>query len=88
MKKIISWVVYSSSNANQISLTIKGVLMTVAVLATQLLPIENLPELVESIAVFVQQALTLAGTLVVIGGGIRKIVTTIKGSNDVLNTVE
>lgn len=88
MNKVISWIVYSSKNSEKFSLTLRGILLTVVTFATHFFPEVDFPLLVESIVLFVQQALTLIGTAMMVWGAVRKIITTVNGSNAVLNDLE
>jgi hypothetical protein len=85
----VEWIVYSSNDATQISLTVKGALlgiipylMIVAGIAhVNVGDSTTLTALVDSIANFVQVALTAVSALVTVYGLARKVFLTIAGKN-------
>ncbi len=84
MKKFVNWIVYSSENPQNFSLTIKGAVATllpvVIMLASQLgftLDGINLEEYILSL-------ITIATTIVTLIGLIRKMVNTFKGKEAVV----
>lgn len=84
--KFIHWLVYSSANANKYSTTIKGVLGSViTALAFFNIPTDAFIPLVD---IIVNTILAIAGAisaLSVLFGAIRKVKTTLGGTNAVLN---
>lgn len=79
MKKIIDWLVYSSENTENMSLTIKGILSSVLPLGLLLANQLGLTLDPEQVDAFVLSALTVFTTSVALFGLIRKIVNTYKG---------
>lgn len=92
MKKIFAWLILSSKNPQQLSLTIKGVLVgaiTYVVFFAGLFHItlspSDLTSLVESIVQIIEMTLTLISIVATAWGFVRKIYTSITGQNKVLN---
>jgi len=89
--KIWTWLLYSSSNREKISMSIKGAVGTLIVAASIFLGDINVPLLGENInavidAIFatIQAAVGLVSAIMMIVGSIRKVITTYKGTNDVV----
>lgn len=99
MQKIWDWIVYSSTNADKISLSVKGAIATVVGVILNIIVLGHLqidPALITtaggSIGSIIQAFLgviTAIATLVSLLSGfvglVRKIVLTLKSSNDLLN---
>ncbi len=91
LKKIWNWLVYSSEDANKISLFIKGVIGFVPSIVVFLNMIhitvsaDILVALLQQIIVIITATGTLFGALVGGYGLVRKLINTLKGNNDVLN---
>lgn len=92
MKKIIAWILLSSKNANNVSLTIKGILLSAVTYVVFFagvfhlnLQATDLNNLIEAITKFIEWGLTGVSIISTAWGLIRKIITTIKGDNEVLN---
>lgn len=81
--KIIEWIIFSSKNADKISLTVKGFLVGVASMLVILFPGADFSPLVDSIAIVVQQGLALISVVMVMWGAVRKVYRTIVGTNKV-----
>lgn len=91
LKKIFAWIVYSSSNAEKISLTLKGVfvgalptIIAVAGLANVSLDSEALTQAVNSIATLIQIGGYVVSTVMILVGAVRKVWTSIRGENAVI----
>jgi hypothetical protein len=94
MKYIVSawyWLVFSSTNPQRVSLTIKAFLTGLLTYSTVLagfghiqLPIDLLTQLVDGIVAFVQTALLCVSIAAGIVGLIRKIATTFSETNQVI----
>ena len=94
IKKIWTWLVYSSENRDRISLTLKGVfagLVTVgtvyAGLAHITLPTEQITLFVDALIATVQTLLMVISSLVTVFGLARKIYYTTTGEHDALNAL-
>ena len=92
MKKIIAWIVLSSKDPNKVSLMIKGLALgavTWIVFFAGLFNVNLQPTdvalLIEEGAKLLEWALTGISIIMTVYGMIRKIVTTAKGENEVLN---
>lgn len=94
IKKIWKWVVLSSADANKLSLTVKGVLMSILPVLLYLMPIFNIQTSHDTLATVINDI----GTFIVVFGGaisagvtayglLRKIGTTLTGNNDVINNL-
>lgn len=101
LKKILNvivgiwkWLVYSSANAGKISLTIKSLLLSLIPVILMVTKMYNVSIDNAALASFIDQ---VSAIIIVIGGAItaisacfgalRKIYTTVTGSNDVINTL-
>jgi hypothetical protein len=85
------WLMFSSNNPQAISLTIKGVLVTLltyvtvaAGLAHISLPSDILTQVVDAIVMFVQSVLMAISIAITIVGLVRKLFKTFAGTNSVL----
>jgi hypothetical protein len=92
LKIALDWLIFSSSNPQEVSLTEKAALITALTYGTTLagfanvqLPNELLTELIGLIVSFVQNLLMFVSIGLGIVGLVRKIVTTFTGNNKVLN---
>jgi hypothetical protein len=96
MKLLWKWVVYSSVNAEKISLTAKGIVTALVTAGTILLglglghttPIgpETITEIGQGAMSLLQSLLLVASTLVTLGGMIRKLYTTANQTNEVIGS--
>lgn len=86
MKSFLTWVLYSSTNADKISLTVKGAMVAIVPILMHFFPMADLSQLTEGIVMLVQQVLGLIATIMLVYGGIRKLVTTVRGTNAVLGS--
>jgi hypothetical protein len=91
IKKAIAWLVFSSKDAQAISLSAKSFLVLAATwvtvaagLAHVQLPSDLLTQLIDSTVALIQGLLMIVSTVVTIVGIIRKIARTIDGTNQVL----
>ena len=89
--KIIDWVLWSSKNADKISLTVKSILSgAIVVTLLQVLkidvPVDMFSATIDMFVTIIQEVGVVATAVVTIVGLVRKIVSTFKGTNDVLNT--
>lgn len=95
LKTIWKWLVLSSANANNISLTVKGILTAILPVLILILQTFNLETDSQTLA----DVINYTGTIIVsLGGAIasvatavglfRKIKLTLTGNNNVLNTQE
>lgn len=92
-KKIVAWLVLSSENSQQVSLTIKGVLGGAVTILTIVLGFAHLnvpgPEvfsqLIDMFVGIVQMLLLLVSSVAAIFGLLRKIYSTVIGENAVVN---
>lgn len=86
-KTTIAWLIASSQNPQQVSLTVIGIIALI-VSASIFFghPVEQsqLTDIVSEFWLFVQQATAALGTGLTLYGGVRKIVLTIMGKNQVL----
>ena len=92
MKKIFAWLILSSKNPQQVSLTIKGVLVgavTYVVFFAGLFHVtlspSDLTSLIESVVQVIEMVLTLVSVITTAWGFARKIYTSLVGENKVLN---
>ena len=94
LKNVWNWLVLSSANANKISLTVKGVLMSILPVLLYVMPMFNIQTSHDQLASVVNDI----GTIIVVFGGavsagvtvyglLRKIGTTLTGNNDVINNL-
>lgn len=79
-KKVIAWIVNSSSDPSQVSLTLRGALVAAIPTVMVIAHIANInlgqPQLttgVDDVVAFVQNALALVATAMVVYGGARKV---------------
>lgn len=79
-KKVISWIVDSSANPSQVSLTLRGALVATIPTIMIIVHISNInvgqPQLtvgIDDVVAFVQNALALVATAMVVYGGARKV---------------
>jgi len=89
--KIIDWFIWSSKNADKISLTLKAILTgSVVISIFELLkismPVDNFTDIIDQSVTIIQEAGVIVTSLVTVYGLVRKLVTTFKGTNDLLNT--
>jgi hypothetical protein len=92
MKKLIEWIVYSSNNKNQISLTVKGILVFVSnilILPLSYYGINLAPDTI-SIAIDLLVQITnivleVLSAMMIAYGLMRKVVTTLRGENAILH---
>lgn len=91
MKKIIDWVLLSSADPRQMSLTIKGILVSLVPVIIAVLNLtgvemssEGLESVINTITAIVFLLGTVVSALMTIAGLMRKIVTTVVGENEVL----
>lgn len=92
MQKFLKWLVYSSANADQIGMTVKGALLGVVPALAFLLGVahvkvgsDQLNEVVDGVVMLLQTALTVVAAVVFLAGLGRKLWSTYKGENAVLN---
>lgn len=95
IKKVFAWLVFSSKNSAKISLSVKSALTFFVTMLTVWagfahiqLPTEALTQAVDDIIVFIQTAFLLISTASTIWGLLRKVWTSITGSNAVVNEHE
>lgn len=95
MKKIINWVIYSSSDPYKTSMTIKGILLggaTYLLFFANLfhvqLPETELNNLIEQIVKAVELLMQIISIFWVIYGSLRKIYLTLVAKNKVLNKLD
>ncbi len=91
LQKCWDWLVWSSANPNELSLTVKGALTGVITLTTVGLGIANihipanvpvlLNQIVDGSIVVMQAIAGLVSALAIVGGLIRKVYLTIRGEN-------
>ena len=84
-KQLVSWVAFSSKNPEKVSLTLKGALVGISTIAIYFFPTADFSTVVDSVVTLVQQSLAIVSTIMVVVGGIRKVVRSIRGDNAVLN---
>ena len=90
--KIWNWIVKSSANASNWSLTIKGLITLVPTVVIFLnlvhVPItsDQITNLLQAVVELVTAVGALAGAIAAVYGFVRKIVLTIEGKNDVVNS--
>jgi len=81
LKNLIAWIVVSSADPGEVSLTVKGALIAVIPTLMAVAGIAHinlgdgsvLTSLVDGIAQFIQAALTLVATVVIVVGAARKL---------------
>lgn len=91
IKRFFGWLVYSSTNANQYALSIKGIgvaviptLIAVLGLAHVQADQSTIQQLFEAAAMIVQYFLGFIAAIMTVVGIIRKLVSTLSGTNEVL----
>ena len=92
MNKIIQWLVLSSSDAAKLSLSVKGILLGIipilitvtGITGIQIPNAETLTAVVELVGTFIQVALGIVSLVVTLIGVVRKILSTLQGTNAVL----
>ena len=82
----IDWVIYSSENPDKLSLTIRGFLVGILPVLAFVFPHVDFAPVIESFVALVSQLLGLVSISMMIYGGIRKLWTTYKGTNAVINS--
>jgi hypothetical protein len=86
LSKIGSWIVFSSSNPNKVGLTVKAALLgVITLLATFGFNTVGLPEGVDFFVQIVEQTLILVSMIFTFVGFVRKLYTSYKGTNAVVN---
>lgn len=89
-----NWLVYSSANEEQVSLTVKGTLTGLATGLSviwgfghvgSIFPSDLVATLINNIITIIQETLLLVSTLTASYGLVRKLWTTLAGTNAVLN---
>jgi len=87
MKKIFEWLVYSSENPANFSLTLKGIVASILPIA--LLLINQLGFSLDGVNVeqFILSVITVCTTAITLIGAIRKVVNTLNGTKTVVFTV-
>lgn len=99
MKKFFStiwtWLVVSSANPKNTSLTVKAVLSAVVVYATMLaglghipLPTDQITNVVDLIVQFVQSVLIIVSLGIATFGAVRKVYLTLMGQNIAMNQIK
>lgn len=93
MKKFWAWLVLSSNDPQKVSLTVKSVLTGLATYALFFTGLFHLNVGASDLSVFTDQIATLVGSVLTIVscitgvyGFIRKIINTMSGRNEVINT--
>lgn len=91
IEKIWSWLVYSSTNSQKISLSIKGAIGTILVTVSLFAGDINIPLLgdllnsvIDSGFMVIQSAVGLVSAIAMLLGAFRKVYTTLTGKNDVV----
>lgn len=86
-----SWLVYSSTNSAKLSASIKGAIATVLVVVSTLagdvnisLLGDNVNQIIDGALAGVQALVGLVSSVYMVFGLVRKIVTTLKGTNAVI----
>ncbi len=88
--KIIDWFIWSSRNADKISLSLKAIvtgtlfLSVLQVLKIEL-PVDIFTDIIDQSVIIIQQAGIIVTASVTVYGLVRKLVLTFRGSNDLLN---
>lgn len=92
MKKFFEWLVFSSSDASAVSMTVKGFLLGLVPLVAVLLGVahikvgsDQLSAAVDGIVSLLQAVLAVVSAVVFLVGVVRKLWSTYKGTNAVLN---
>lgn len=85
LRTIIEFIVYSSKNSQKISLTVKGALVSVVAILVYFFPGTDFSSAIDTIVLLVQQILAALGTAMLVVGVIRKLWTTVRGTNDQIN---
>jgi len=89
---IINWLLYSSKDANKIGLTIKGLsafvptIMVMFGLAQLNVSQDSVLGFIDAIAVLVTATLSVITAGLTVWGFVRKIISTFKGTNEVINS--
>lgn len=93
MKKFIVWLVLSSKDPEKVSLTIKGILASVAtyvVFFTSLFHLNfnvtDLTTIGDMISKIIEALLMIVSMVTALIGAVRKIKSTMNGTNEVINT--
>lgn len=86
MKKILNWIMLSSQDSTKVSLTLKSTLTLLVTALTIIgLPKAELGTLADQIVTLVQGVLVVVSAATGVWGMVRKINTTMGGTNSVLN---
>lgn len=86
LKGFKDWIIYSSNNSDKLSLTIRGVLVGLIPVVGYVFHGFDFSPVIENIITFVKALLSLVSISMVVYGGIRKLWTTYKGTNAVVNS--